>query len=376
MVTNVFFTNGLMSTIAASVVAEKLHATDINILCVERATNVFKENYFKLNSMIESYFPWGKVIYIDRMEHVGLLKRRIIRYYKAVKYYKSFKKHLNKNLTEFGGIDQIYAPMPSMLWSLIKDRTAKLNIIEHSIQEYNLFYSMRNRYSPITLFRRCFDYFVGYRFMSRGTIPSRFVFLDGGRCHLIKKKQLEKNVSLVSVNASDLIPKIFKHVEKEYQKMFPKEYGEIVDINAQMNRFKNRYVYLPTAEVPPNEYNNYLEHQIKDVSLNDSCVLIKNHPLDLNNYLGYFKKYDCKVFTMKYEINRFLPVELLMVMLNMPTLWGSYSSSLIYSYWWLGASPILSEVNSNSANQLLLKEYKRFVDDFHNIKVNQRESVL
>jgi hypothetical protein len=376
MKTNVFFVNGLMSTIVASVIAEKLHAKDTNVLCVERVINVFKKDYYKLNRMIETYFPWAKIFYIDRDSHSNLLKRHIIRYYNAVKYYKSFKKHVNDSLGGFGKIDQIYATTPSMMWSLVDTKAAELNIIEHSIQEYNFFNSMRKRNNPVTLFKRFFDLVIGYRFMGRSTIPSRFIFLDGGRCQLIKGKRLENDISSTSISAIDLIPKIFKHVEIEYQMTFPKEYEEIMNIRAQLSHFERKYIYLPAMEVPQSKYVDYLESQTSDVSLNQACVLIKNHPIDSNGYSQYFGKYNCKVLTIKHEMNQSLPVELLMVMLDMPALWGSYSSSLIYSYWWLGAEPILSEGNSPIARQIAIKEYKQFMGDFEQFKTTKRADLL
>ena len=373
---NVFFSTALMSTISATVIAEMLHTSEINILYVERTTNInwLDEDYYRLNRMIESFFPWKKIFYVDIEQRKWVSRHNFVKFcktaYETINYYKSFKTYINDNLSEFAQVDQIYAPMPSQLWSLVKNKKVELNIIEHGLQEYNLLYSIKNYSNLMIRFKRFLDYLIGYRHISR-TIPSRFVLLDGKRCELLKKRQLDKRVSLISIDASELIKKIAQHVENKFQSQYPNEYKEIDDIKRSMSLFQNRYVYLPTGEVPSINYGDYLENQVKDISMNNTCVLIKNHPADLNDYLECFEPYNCVVFSFKHKINRLIPLELLMVMLDMPTLWGSYSSALIYSYWWLDATPILSAVDSHAVNEIMLYEYKGFVtNDFDKFRLN------
>ncbi len=372
---NVFFTTALMSTISATVIAETLHPSEVNILCVERITNInwFDEDYYRLNRMIESFFPWKKIFYVDIEQRMWVSKHNFVKFcktaFETINYYKAFKIYINDNLNEFGQVDQIYTPMTSLLWSLVKNKKVDLNIIEHGLQEYNLLYSIKNCYNPVIRFKRFLDYLIGYRYISR-TIPSRFVLLDGKRCELLKKRRLDKRVSLISIEASELIKMIAKHVENKFQSLYPNEYKEIDDIKRSMSSFQNRYIYLPTGEVPSIEYGDYLENQVKDISMNNTSVLIKNHPADPNEYLKYFERYNGVVFSFKHKLNRLIPSELLMVMLDMPTLWGSYSSALIYSYWWLGAVPILSAVDSNTVNEIMLYEYKGFVtNDFYKFRL-------
>lgn len=374
---NVFFTTALMSTISATVIAETLHPSEVNILCVERITNInwLDEDYYRLNRMIESFFPWKKIFYVDIEQRMWVSKHNFVKFcktaFETINYYKSFKIYINDNLNEFGQVDNIYTTMSSRLWSLIKNKKAHLNVIEHGLQEYNLLYSIKNCDKPMLRLKRFMDHLIGYKYVSR-TIPSRFVLLDGKRCELLKKRQLDKRVSLISIEASELIKMIAKQVENKFQSLYPNEYKEIDDIKRSMSSFQNRYIYLPSGEVLSIEYGDYLENQVKDISMNNTCVLIKNHPADPNAYLICFERYNCVVFLFKHRLNRLIPLELLMVMLGMPTLWGSYSSSLIYSYWWFGAVPVLSVVDCSSINQIYINEYKGFIEnDFNKFKVNR-----
>ncbi len=364
MSVNIFFSNCLMGTISASIVAKKMHPGDVNVLCVEQAVNYFTKGYYDLNSILEKYFPWNKILHVEREEYSSPARDSLIKYirsiWKIARYYRSFGKKINKQIADLGHIDNIYACMPTRFWCLVGDKKTKLNIIEHSIQEYNMLWAMNQQHYPISKGKVLLDKIMGYKQMIR-CIPSRFVLLDGGRSTLLQNLEPIR-VPYISMEAREDVYSIAKFFEEGFKKVFPEAYEELEHIRDQMGHFKNRYVYMPTGAVGSDDYGRYIEEQFKDVSWKDTCVLVKCHHSDPRDYSAYFKGH-CVVFEPKNRINRILPAEILTVILGMPRLWSSYSSAMIYSYWWHASIPLLSVVNTHPVNAMLQREYKNFVNN-------------
>jgi len=362
---NAFFVNGFISTISATVVAKKMCVGDINILFVEKMKNVFADDYYELNGLIERYFGWSDIVYIERDDLPGISKKRPLKYLKGIKYYKGFKELIVKTISKHGKLDNIYSCMPSKCWSLAFCGDAKLNMIEHGMTEYILLDYILSGSRWTDFYKGLLSRLLKYRIIGvDGVIPSKFIFIDGDRSMIVRKYKNNSQIPVVSISGDELIRDIFSFFELGYAKKFPEAYCEMMNVKVQMGNYDNTYIYLPTVEVPPNEYGPYFEEQLGDVSTSNACVLIKNHYYSTMDISDLFKCRGFKVISFKCAINRLMPVELIVLMTGMPNIWGSYSSALLYSHWWLGATSILSEAKSSKVEAQLIKDHKCQVEDF------------
>ena len=128
---------------------------------------------------------------------------------------------------------------------------------------------------------------------------------------------------------------------------------------------------MPTAIVPDEEYLEYLKQQISQIDEYDasSIFLIKAHGNDTNrDYREYFNILGIDSLLINVDINKYVPVEIIQFYFHNALLIGSYSSSHLYSNWWLNKRTLFTEVPDSSVQRILVKEYGAVYNDMQDLK--------
>ena len=66
-------------------------------------------------------------------------------------------------------------------------------------------------------------------------------------------------------------------------------------------------------------------------------------------------------------MNKYIPIEVLLFFFNNDKAFGSYSSTHLYSNWWLNKKSIFAEVKNSSIQNILVSEYSSVYEDFKNL---------
>lgn len=374
---NLFVVNGHIATITACIVAKSYYTSDENILVQEISRDKVNSNrfsgvtddYHEISNIIREYFPWNKVIDIDICRTYSFYAKKIliskiptVRNRTKLTRLKKLKKDIKDKIPKLTSNDNLIVSDNSVVWRFIFRGECDLYMIEHGASMYGRDFILRPLSAYRILKRMLYSFVARYNIYS---VPQKVYLTDCGESYTYRRyKNTPISVAIESVYSKNVIHDMFSYFEKRYVQKYPHDYDEICKIKSIMNKHKNRYIYLPTGEVSYNEYYEYLKKQLSEVDTNDSIFLIKQHPKDRGNYVSYFHKNNCESIVINSTKNRYIPVEILLFLLDYPTLVGSYSSSLLYAKWWLNQSPILTEVVSSFCNDILVKEYSATYHDF------------
>src|SRR3989338_388097 len=376
MTVNVYFTSSLITSITATIAARTFNSKGINILVSE--TPVFSQSstyflcveYWKIKEIINSFFNWSGVINLNYDRQEPSVRSDFFKSLKYIHYIKSFKRTFNDKLAQYGKIEQVFAPGNSLFWPLIYESDTKYSFIEHGVGEYNMIKELSKR-SPFQRIKKNINRkryeLIGYPINS---LPSRVVCTDGNRSRTtLGYDHCKCRCELVSIDSREIVRDMLKYFETEFKNRFPSAYCELDEIKRLLCLYPNKYLYLPTEEVPNNEYPIYLKEQIKRINANDVCFVVKNWPAYRNkrDYSEILKKIGITPINLNSKANAYMPAEFLSAMLGHIPLFGSYSSSLLFSYWWFGVKPIFAEVREHPVNNFLLKIYGYLSDDFRNL---------
>lgn len=375
---NLFITHSHIPAIAACIVAESFYAEEENILVREISHNrmysdrfsAHTEEYDEISRIISTYFPWKRVIEIEKrctVIHDGSSEIPKVEFHNLEK----LKMDIQNKIPSITQNDRLIATDNSSLLQYFFLGQCELHLLEHGASMYK----MNFLNSPDNIYKKLRRILLSplkglvYPLIKRHTTfnsfsPQKVYLTDCGESYAAKKlNDSDSNVEIISIDCKDIVKKNFVNFEKIYSQEYPDDYKEISVIKNQMKKYKNSYIYLPQDIVGLDEYDSYLKAQLAKVNMDNSIFLIKKHTRDEGNYSTFFEDIGYKYIDITSRLNRYLPVEILLFLLDYPILVSSYSSSLLYAKWWLNQSPLFSEVVNSPYNSILMREYSGVYHD-------------
>lgn len=362
MKANVYFANGHISVLSASVAASIAEDTYKNILIIEKPRNLFSDEYFSVNRIFLALYNWDKVIEIDCDYNFHGL-RSPLNYMRSYIGRNSKQKEIRNQLVDFDVVN-VYATSPSQLWPSMTECLDDLTVIEHGAAEYNLLHmcQVQEKNTLERIYR-----ILRYKLMGDPAmniyVVRNFLLLDGLKSNVTKNFSLDSDLNLMSYDASEIIQRYVGEFWALFSDVFNSEYQELLELKEELRKYENVYLYLPTSWVNDAEYQDYLNAQLQSINIKNTAFVVKAHPSDRGGY-DYLKFSGCDVYPIKSKIQSAIPPEFLLVMLRNPVLLGSYSTSFLYADWWLNLKTSLSVVESSPVTGALIKEYGAVVSDF------------
>lgn len=375
---NLFYCNGIVSTIVASTLIKKDNFKDQeNLLILEiedtKTIPLNKKDYTYEYHLITRLFAksasWKKIIPIKiestfvSLEKLGWFFKLIpIRHFRLVK-----KKNISKRLKRFFKIlpiKKIAVSDNAILWRHLF-KASDVTYIEHGAASYR-----ENRVNKNWKFfiKAIYSKMIG---INLNIQPSSIYLSDNKRSYRVKNFDFSQtNLTPHSLNIKTEIIQLFDSFLDNYRLEYPEAYEEILNIK---KNYDDICIYLPTALIPHEEYTDYLKTQIfKHKKIRQKTIfLIKPHANDLyRDYSKYFSNFKLNTLQFKIQINKFIPSEMLLYFFSNSVVFGSYSSVHLYSNWWLNKKTVFAEVKNSSIQKILTHEYQSVYNDFKVINNN------
>jgi len=370
---NFFYCNGLVSIITASALIKEKFQYDKNILIIEKdSTTVFPNKFTSFsndyNIVLDIFTKtsiWDelheinvKTIFISFEDLVWPISSLPFTSTRLILNRKKTVNTISDILSILTKKDKLFVSDNSILWRYFYKNQCDLSFIEHGAASYRPGEIKKN-----------WKYFLKtfYSLMIRVNLnaTSKVIYLsDNLKSNKYSSFMASKHeCEPISINLESEIEEIFVKFIEIYKSNYSEAYKELLDISKQYEN-KNLYIYHPTTLVPSLEYKHYLNAQLLNIKSNNNAYLIKNHLNDIHrDYNVYFEDLNLENFSFNVSINNALPTEILLFFLNNSTLFASYTSSHLYSRWWLNKKTIFAEVKESSVNETLIREYYAVYDD-------------
>ena len=371
MKTNVFYVNGIIPVICATMLARIKFPGCFNVLVVENINvSIFPRIFLKNNNkaIIDLFLPlfnWDKVVKIESsMLFVSLEFGLLIKLFPKLKGFRIFKSLKKTKLDVENALkilkpqDELFVSDNSYMWRFWYRGQCDVNFIEHGASTYKMKFVSSGYKSFL---KRIIFAINGYNY---NVIPKSVFLTDA--CKSWKSATLQDNKecsNIVSIDISDHINYLFHIFEEGYKAKFKNEYQELLDLR-KILRGKDHCIYIPISSPSRIESERYFSKQIKKVNVNNLFFVIKFHSRNGNRFDDFYKKYINNVYFIKSPMNRSLPAEFLLYFLEDSRLFGTYSSAHLYSNWWLNRETYLVTADDDEFNSLLLSEYEGVLKDF------------
>ena len=373
---NVFYCNGIISVIVSSSLIKNKLKNDDNLLILEEEITKIIPNipsshtkeYTDIIEMISRNSIWKKVIKIKvkklfisfdslpfPFNKLPIKNIRLI-----LDKRKTIKNLLNisKNLSV---INKLVVSDNSLLWRHLYRKNVDLSYVEHGAASYRIGETKKN-----------WKYFIKLLYSKFSSIDPNLkansIYISDNKMSLKSKNFAKKNIGItpISLNLQQDIKEVFNDFLKIYKKEKSEEFKELQFIK---KKYHNIFIYMPSNFVPNNEYSEYLKNQISQIdNKNDAVFLIKPHGNDMKReYSDYFKDLNLLSINFEKKMNKYIPIEVLLFFFNNATAFGSYSSTHLYSNWWLNKKSIFTEVKNSSIQNILVSEYSSVYEDFKNL---------
>jgi hypothetical protein len=375
---NVFYCNGAVSVVVASSLIKTKFNKQYNILIIEMdKTKVipgkftsYPYDYYTVVDLIAKSSVWNKVFYVNvknlfiSFENLMWpLSKLPIRNVRVILKKNLALINVKTLLKSLSGKDRLIVSDNSILWRDVYNKKCDLSYIEHGAASYrsgvvkkNWKYLIKNIYAIVTT--------------RNVNIQVDSIYLSDNKRSL-KSVSFSKNKTGCSPHSFDLekpIKKIFKDFLVNYKLGYPEAYAELTKIKKFS---KYIYIYMPTAIVPDDEYSEYLGSQIVQIKSleKDAIFLIKPHGNDCKrDYSKYFYDLGLRPVSINININRYIPIEIFLIYFANSIAFGSYSSTHLYSNWWLNKKTLFTEVKDSSVQGILVREYGPVYDDLQALK--------
>jgi hypothetical protein len=376
---NIFYCNGSVSVIIASSLINKSFSGQKNVLLMEiddvkvfpaKAVS-YPNEYHLITDTIARSSGWDKVIkirlktlFISIENAIWPLPKLPIQCLRVLLNKREALQNISDLMPPLTDNDRFIVSDNSSLWRHFINQRCDFSFVEHGAASYksrsiekNWKYRVKSAYAK----------FIGVDlnmtadsiYLSDQNMSSRVGFYNEAS---IGCKPL--SVDLVE-NIQDLFTGFIHIYENENTEAY-KELREMKDIYGSI------YLYMPTALVPDSEYHDYLHsqiRQIKEIDIN-SVFLIKAHGNDgTRDYSRYFSDLGLPSVSFNSTSNKYIPAEILLFYFDNAIAFGSYSSTHLYSRWWLNKKSIFAEVENCSIQEILVREYKAVYDDFQSFKL-------
>jgi hypothetical protein len=214
--------------------------------------------------------------------------------------------------------------------------SARRILIEHGLGDYDL----SGKDAPRT--RRHLKSFV-LRLLGAAieTQPDERFLLDGGRALSTTPDIPDKVMRLPTPDVSSQA-EIFLG---QLRDVLPQLHEEVCAIVERLRQAPSVFVSLPPemlaeADLPAyfNELKTMLQQRGFDVA--GSCFLVKPHPTDFRDYRTLYSPLGVGDVMLLSPAAKFIPAEFFLAWIPAAVLIGVGSTSLFYSWWWLGRPPI------------------------------------
>jgi hypothetical protein len=374
MKTNVFYVNGTVAIICATMLAKIKCSECVNILVIENINTsiyppIFQKNNSHNKTIIELFsllFQWDKVTYLESsMTFVTLEFDFIVRFFPWVKGFRVFKNlkktkmDVNNALNMLRQTDNLFVSDNSYMWRFWYRGQCGLNFIEHGASTYRLSFVS----TGYKLFLKKIMFIVtGYNY----NIVPQSVFLTDA--HKSSASNIESIVNIVSVDISSHINDFFFYFEEKYKEKFKTEYREILDLRNKLQDRKH-FIYLPISSPSTEDTERYFYKQIKKIKIKDLFFIIKSHSRNYRNSADFYEKYINNFYFFKNDMNSSLPAEFLLYFFKDSKLFSTYSTTQLYSNWWLNKETCFVDAD-DEFNDLLINEYRGVLEDCKNFKGN------
>ena len=252
---------------------------------------------------------------------------------------------------------------------MLKNKFIELDMIEHGTGIS--YFDSTNCSLLKNMLKVCIEFFVGFIFNRVAYYKIRRRYITDCKKSSISRyynneKLKSKYISLcIKDNVVDLINKYFL----EYKKTYPSEYQELEKIKEKSLRFDHIFVYGPVDVIGLDVYGEFLSRQLNEqgINKNSSFFIIKNHLRDKGEFSGFFDALGFNSYELAGDINKYLPMEMILHFFDKAILLSSYSSSVAYSKWWLDRDAIFTDIPDQSLRSFLRKEYAGVLDIFENM---------
>jgi hypothetical protein len=398
---NYFIVAGYIPTIIATIIAKRYYSKDINILVSQISLNSAKHQRYVdssakgHNESVRSFHKvgnWEKILEIvvkynlkpphekkniktirGKLRHIAGIQtfENKLRYIAGVPTFANIndiKRKLN-NSVKISRKDNVFVSDNTTFWTLLDNYYLKVNYIEHGVSAYNINLTLNSYNVKETLkgyFRFCLKYLYCLFYKKPAIVFIGMKYLtDGNQCEPIKKFR-KTHANYKSIDCSKDIKILFQRYFKVLEVEYSDCYQELLDLEQEFRKHKNVYLYLPDDTSVIDNFETRFRKQIEKHNINakDSIFLIKNHPRDSADFSQYFSNSDLSVRTLKMDLNKYLPAEMLLLFFNNIILFSTYSSTVAYSKWWLNKNFIFYDIEDSNLRSFTRNEYKGIIDLF------------
>ncbi|MDD2714820.1 MAG: hypothetical protein PHW04_02880 [Candidatus Wallbacteria bacterium] len=342
MKVNLFFTNGVMTTLCASLLCEALFFDEKefkNIICLEQFDEHDEFYNIVINEIISISGIWENKYSVQSNYH-NFSRKNLIHSMQLTGYYKfiaaALKKKLNKD--KYDHFENIIFSSTARLWPYFRTSSNKKILIEHGSGEYIY---VKNRYRKKSSYLKLWLTKI-WNMIFQYECLSNYSNLDTiYLCSELVK--FNEELSLVChVDTQKAFCKLADNFWENYKKKFPDEYSELNVIREELGKNKDNFYYLVSNEVDPMKYPDFIQYQKEKAALPEKgYYIIKSHPSNDEN--SYNEIYSClgTSVTVKQIINKYIPAEFLIYFFDKVTVIGSNSSTLLYVKTWMPHIPVI-----------------------------------
>jgi len=371
---NIFFVDGHIPTIVATIIALKFHKNEINILVNIQSQNpLIHERFatpgqgYKLGlSNLHEIGKWDDIIDISQERSINamretkdsILKRIKVLVYGDVCNVNEITEILDKKL-EVEDHDLIYVSDNTVAWKFLKKKFIKVVVMEHGASSYRV---KAKRSFIKTAIKTGVELFAGFIYdrVAHCKVKGRYLTDCGESGVFLDCDDKKLVVSYKSFCIKDEVQELIKNYLLRYEKMCPFDYEELEKINEISLKYDNVYVYSPAELIDLDAYGDFLAYQLEDKQIDKkkSFFIIKRHPRDKGEYLASFESLGYKSYELNGDINKYLPMEIILFFFKKSILFSSYSTSILYARCWLDRRVLFSDIQDASLRTCYLNEYK------------------
>jgi hypothetical protein len=376
---NLFYCSGMISIIiASSLIKKKKFKNQKNFLIIEQektinlpknATSV-NNHHHKLAKIITKGSNWEnistiktKYLFVSLDDYSWFSKLIPLKKLRFILKKKKTVKNLNYLFDKIRRKYSLIVSDNSSLWRYIYDHPDAI-YLEHGAASYRKKPKINKNWK--FYLKKILSKFNG---INLDYVPNSIFLSDGKMSNLTKdhKNNINK-YQINSINLKKEIKEVFDYFIQNFKLEYPKAFLELLNIKKKYGSF---YIYLPTSMVEEGSYSEYLKKQIlqnKKIK-KQNIFLIKPHSNDSKrDYSKFFKELKINSIQFEEDVNKFIPSEILLYFFEKSIIIGSYSSTHLYSNWWLNRKTIFTEVKDFLIEKRNRQEYKSTLNDFKLLK--------
>jgi hypothetical protein len=339
---NLFVINGFIPAIITRSLIESRYRDDENYIILDVARSLIRQDNLRdagsdLVRLLELFLdgiPALKRKTISHPRSYVTLARHPLRYIAEARRLRSIVRTAMCDFPKC--FDRIIYSGNSRVQDAIPHGPAARILIEHGLGDYDL----SGKDAP--RFRRYLKYcFLRLLGAAIETQPDERFLLDSGRALSTVPDVPSKVTRLpapdVSSQAEIFLGQIYD--------ILPQLHEEVSAIVERLRREPSVFVSLPPemlAETDLPVYFGELKDMLQQCGFDvaHACFLVKPHPTDFRDYRTLYAPLGAGEVLLLSAMAKVIPAEFFLVWIRKAVLIGVGSTSLFYSWWWLGRPPI------------------------------------